>query len=263
MQPMLPFLLGTQKHPMSNRVADSQKCVRTVDIEDVGDNRHLTFFEMLGNWSFGDYFKQDSITWSFEFLTDKKWLGLDPNRIYVTVYKGNGTDVPPDLESIKIWQDCFESVGIKADIGDEPDFSKLDKAKDFKLTRITKKSAKENWWDLPIYGPCGGDTEIFYLLDEYKVDFFEKNLLDLEVSELEDIYENKLIEIWNNVFIEYKGQRKSRDSEPENLQKLDSQSVDTGMGMERILAIINGYDTVYKTDLFVTILDVIDKYSKS
>jgi alanyl-tRNA synthetase len=262
MQPMLPYLLGLSEHPKGKKIVDSQKCIRTVDIDEVGDNRHCTFFEMLGNWSLGDYFKEESIKWSFEFLTSKNWLGLDPKRIFVTVYKGN-KEVPADLESIEIWKEEFSKVGIEPTVGEEVDFSSLNSSKDFKLTRITQKSAKENWWDLPQYGPCGGDTEIFYVLDDVVLDFETSILPNLSLKELEDFYENKIIEIWNNVFMEYEGIRKSRDEEPSNLKPLKNKNVDTGMGFERILAVINQKTDVYETDVFVPILEVIQKYSNS
>jgi tRNA synthetases class II (A) len=126
MYPLVPYLMG-QKHPAGVRLADSQKVIRTVDIDEVGDNRHLSFFEMLGSWSLGDYSKTDSITWGFEFLTDPMWLGLDPRRLFVTVYKGFG-DVGPDIEAIETWQKCFASVGITADVGVEYDFKTGQKA---------------------------------------------------------------------------------------------------------------------------------------
>lgn len=261
MQPMLPYLLGLVEHPKGKRIADSQKCVRTVDIDEVGDNRHLTFFEMLGNWSLGDYFKKESIEWSFEFLTSPKWLNLDPKRIFVTVYKGN-EEVPEDVESIAIWKEVFIKAGVNPTIGNEVDFSKLNSSKDFELTRITKKRAKENWWDLPQYGPCGADTEIFYVLDDVPSDFKTSVLPNLSVNELEDFYENKIVEIWNNVFMEYEGQRESREAEPSNLKLLKNKNVDTGMGFERILAVLNGQTNVYQTDVFTPILDVIKKHSQ-
>src|SRR5687768_4769552 len=128
MHPLVPYLQG-QPHPGGKRLADSQKCVRTDDIEEVGDNRHLTFFEMLGNWSLGDYFKQEAISWSFEFLTSKDWLSIDPKKIYVSVFEGDA-DAPQDDESIAIWQGLFESVGIAAELGD----------------RIRAYPKKKNWW---------------------------------------------------------------------------------------------------------------------
>ncbi|MFZ2299649.1 MAG: alanine--tRNA ligase-related protein, partial [Candidatus Moraniibacteriota bacterium] len=137
MQPLAPYLLG-KPHPMGKRIADVQKCVRTGDIDDVGDDTHLTFFEMLGNWSLGDYFKQESIALSWEFLTSKEWLGLDPAMISVTVFSGDN-NAPRDEESAEIW----ESVGMPVE-------------------KIAYLPAEDNWWEAGPTGPCGPDTEIFY-----------------------------------------------------------------------------------------------------
>ena len=158
MQPLVPYLSGNP-HPMGRRLANAQKCLRTDDIEEVGDNRHLTFFEMLGNWSLGDYFKQEAITWAFEFLTDKKWLGLDPKKIYVTVFEGDA-DAARDEESIGIWQSLYEVQGVAAEIGvanqDEP-------AQGANGPRIYAYPKKKNWWPgATMKGLCGPDTEIFY-----------------------------------------------------------------------------------------------------
>lgn len=147
MQPLVPYLLG-ERHPNGKRLADVQKCVRTGDIDDVGDDTHLTFFEMLGNWSLGDYFKADSIAWSWEFLTDPKWLGLDPRMISVTVFEGD-ENAPLDEESIAIWKDVWTKNGL--DFGDE---------------RIARLPAEDNWWAAGPTGPCGPDTEIFYYMGE-------------------------------------------------------------------------------------------------
>jgi len=147
MQPLVPYLLG-QKHPMGNRLVNVQKCVRTVDLDEVGDNRHLTFFEMLGNWSLGDYFKEDAIKWSYEFLTsEEEGLGLDKNRLYVTVFEGD-KNASRDEEAEKIWQKYIPQ------------------------NRIYFLPAKNNWWSAGDNGPCGPDTEIFY-------DINEKSLGDL------------------------------------------------------------------------------------
>ena len=116
MHPLVPYLIG-EKHPMGNRLANAQKCLRTDDIDDVGDNRHLTFFEMMGNWSLGDYFKPEAISWSFEFLTSKNWLGIDPGRLFITVFQGD-EDAPRDEESVGIWQSLFEIAGFAAEEGD-------------------------------------------------------------------------------------------------------------------------------------------------
>jgi alanyl-tRNA synthetase len=141
MQPLVPYLLG-EKHPMGTRLADVQKCVRTGDIDDVGDNRHCTFFEMLGNWSLGDYFKQGSIEMSWEFLTSLDWLGIKPEMLAVTVFAGD-ENAPRDDESAAIWQ----SLGMPS-------------------ARISYLPAEDNWWAAGPTGPCGPDTEIFYWIGE-------------------------------------------------------------------------------------------------
>lgn len=166
MQPLVPYLLG-KPHPMGKRIADVQKCVRTGDIDDVGDDTHLTFFEMLGNWSLGDYFKKDSITWSWEFLTDPKWLGLDPKMLSVTVFEGDN-NAPRDEESADIWK----SLGV-------PD------------ERIAYLPAEDNWWAAGPTGPCGPDTEIFYWVGEG------------EPQGNKGTHSKQWMEIWNNVFMQY------------------------------------------------------------
>ena len=158
MHPLVPYLLG-EPHPSGKRLASAQKCLRTDDIEEVGDNRHLTFFEMLGNWSLGDYFKRESLEWAFEFLTDEKQLNIDPKKIYVTVFEGD-EDAPQDSESIAIWQALFEVKGMAAEMGEAN--------KDLPATgengaRIYAYPKKKNWWGpAGQTGPCGPDTEIFY-----------------------------------------------------------------------------------------------------
>lgn len=220
MQPLVPYLLG-QKHSMGERLVDVQKCVRTGDIEEVGDNRHLTFFEMLGNWSLGDYFKEESIKWSFEFLTDKEdGLGLDHKRLYVTIFEGN-TDAPFDKEAQDIWQKYIPK------------------------DRIYSLPAKNNWWSAGDNGPCGPDTEIFY-------DINEKAIGDMSHDEfIEADNSGKVIEIWNNVFMEYE------KADGKVVGKLAKHNVDTGMGLERIVMVKQGVGTVFDTDLFTPILDKI------
>ncbi|MFZ3232757.1 MAG: alanine--tRNA ligase-related protein, partial [Patescibacteria group bacterium] len=166
MQPLVPYLLG-EPHPMGKRIADVQKCVRTGDIDDVGDDTHLTFFEMLGNWSLGDYFKNESIAWSWEFLTDKRWLGLDPKMISVTVFEGD-ENAPRDEESAAIWK----SLGMPVD-------------------RIAYLPAEDNWWAAGPTGPCGPDTEIFYWVGEG------------EPQGNKGTHSKQWMEIWNNVFMQY------------------------------------------------------------
>jgi alanyl-tRNA synthetase len=265
MYPLVPYLMG-EDHPEGNRLADSQKVIRTVDIDEVGDNRHLSFFEMLGSWSLGDYSKEDSINWGFEFLTSKDWLGLDPKRLFVTVYKGYG-DVGEDSESIAAWTKCFQSVGITADVGDEFDFKNSQKATgDSKyIYRITKKSGADNWWGLPYLGPCGPCSEIYYLLDKNDIDF-EPQFDTMDLSAIEDFVENQIVEIWNHVFMEYQGEWGDLElgenpNEPKNLTPLKTKNVDTGMGFERLLMILQNVDTVQETDVLRPIADVAKKYS--
>ncbi len=213
MQPLVPYLLG-QKHPMGTRLCDAQKCVRTGDIDEVGDNRHLTFFEMLGNWSLGDYFKEDAIAWSFEFLTNKETgLGLDVNRIYVTVFEGD-ENAPRDNEAYEIWKKYLSE------------------------NRIYFLPAKNNWWSAGENGPCGPDTEIFYDTNEIALG----DMTHDEFVKADD--EGRVIEIWNNVFMEYE------KKEGKVIGKLAQHNVDTGMGLERITMVCQGVKTVFDTDLF-------------
>jgi alanyl-tRNA synthetase len=213
MQPMVPYLLG-EPHPKGKRIANSQKCVRTNDIEEVGDDTHLTFFEMLGNWSLGDFFKEESIAWSYEFLTSSDWLALDSKYIAVTVFEGD-EDAPRDEEAADIWK----KVGMP-----EQRISYLDKA--------------ENWWAAGDTGPCGPDSEIFYWVGEWEP------TAESNVAHDEDNW----MEIWNNVFMEY-----IRDTEG-NLSALPNKNIDTGMWLERITATLNGVKTVYETDAFSDVL---------
>ncbi len=212
MQPLVPYLLG-EKHPMGTRLADVQKCVRTGDIEDVGDDTHHTFFEMLGNWSLGDYFKEESIKWSWEFLTSLDWLGLDPRMISVTVFEGD-ENAPRDEESADIW----ENIGMPRD-------------------RIAYLPAEDNWWAAGPTGPCGPDTEIFYWVGEG------------EPQGNKWTHSKEWMEIWNNVFMQF---NKKTDG---TLELLPAKNVDTGMGLERTLAVINGQKTTYDTDLFINTLE--------
>ncbi len=166
MQPLVPYLLG-KPHPMGKRIVDVQKCVRTGDIDDVGDDTHLTFFEMLGNWSLGDYFKRESIQWSWEFLTDTKWLGLSPNMLSVTVFEGD-QNAPRDDESAEIWR----TLGVPEE-------------------RIAYLPAEDNWWAAGPTGPCGPDTEIFYWVGTG------------EPQGNKGSHPKEWMEIWNNVFMQY------------------------------------------------------------
>jgi alanyl-tRNA synthetase len=236
MHPLVPYLLG-EKHPEGKRLVNVQKCVRTNDIDDVGDSTHNTFFEMLGNWSLGDYFKQDSIRWSWEFLTDKKWLGINPQKIKVTVFEGDD-DAPRDEESIKIWQECFKKNRINAEVYDQ-------EKKNNESAVIFPLPKKDNWWNSPgETGPCGPDTEIF--IDLGRSVNFEKcpNGDDCKPG----CNCGRYVEIWNNVFMEYNKTAKGR------YVPLEQKNVDTGMGTERTLAVLNGFDNVYETDVFAPIV---------
>jgi len=239
MQPLIPYLLGT-KHPDGTRLVDVQKCVRTGDIDDVGDNRHLTFFEMMGNWSLGDYFKKEAIEWSLDFLTNgddedegNKGLGLLPERLYVTVFKGED-GIPRDEESIVFWKDNFKKFNIDAEVALEDEIIK-DKIK------IIPLGKDDNFWIAGQTGPCGGDTEMFYDTrpEEGKV---EGKFADLVKS-------GRIIEIWNNVFMEF---NKTREGKYEKLAK---PNVDTGMGLERTTVVMQGKSTVFDTDIFEEILN--------
>ncbi len=224
MQPLVPYLLG-QKHPMGVRLANVQKCVRTQDIDEVGDKTHDTFFEMLGNWSLGDYFKEDAIKWSYELLTSKEGFGLDPKRLYITVFEGND-DAPKDTESFEIWK----KVGI-------PEH------------RIYFMPAKSNWWSAGDNGPCGPDTEMFY-------DLTEDGLGDLTKEEYKKAdTEQKVVEIWNDVFMEYE----KKDGKV--IGKLKNKNVDTGAGLERLSMVLQQKDNIFETDLFAGIMSKIKEFA--
>lgn len=226
MHPLIPYLLG-EKHPEGKRIANVQKCIRTTDIDEVGDDTHLTMFEMLGNWSLGDYFKDESISWSFEFLTSKKWLGVDPKKLYVSVYQGD-PQVPKDEESIRLWQREFKKAGIIAKEGE----------------RILSLGKDENWWEQGGVqtGPAGPDTEIYYYLGEKANPKF-------------DVDDNEFIEIWNNVFMAY---RKQEDGSYIDLKQ---KNVDTGMGLERMAAVMQKVNNVFETDLLKQIVLSVERYA--
>jgi len=208
MHPLVPYLLG-EKHPQGHRLVNYQKCLRTDDIEEVGDDTHLTFFEMLGNWSLGDYFKKEAIEWSFEFLTSPAWLGLPLDRLAVSVFAGDN-DAPKDEESAKIWQ----GLGVPPE-------------------RIAYLDKKANWWGpAGQTGPCGPDTEMFYWTG------------DGQAPEKFDSTDARWMEIWNDVFMQYE---KKADS---SFVPLQQKNVDTGMGLERITAIMENKKSLYETELF-------------
>ncbi len=221
MHPLVPYLMG-EPHPAGNRLTDSQKCVRTGDIDEVGDASHLTFFEMLGNWSLGDYFKQESIRYSFEFLTDPKYLGIDPAELSVTVFEGD-EDCPKDEESAQIWQE----LGISPE-------------------RIFFLPKEDNWWGpAGETGPCGPDTEIF--VDTQK----ESCGKDCKPG----CHCGKYFEIWNNVFMQY---YKDKDG---SFSPLKRKCVDTGMGVERTVAMLQGKKSVYDIEVFTPIIKAIEDLS--
>ena len=239
MQPLVPYLLGA-KHPAGTRLVDVQKCVRTIDIDDVGDNRHCTFFEMMGNWSLGDYFKKESIAWSLEFLTSKEeGLGLDVDRLYVTVFKGED-GIPRDDDSIKFWKENFAKHNIAAEVAGEDEMMQGN-------VKIFPLGKDDNFWIAGATGPCGGDTEFFY--DVRGGEKAEGKFQDLVKS-------GRIVEIWNNVFMEF---NKTTDGKYE---KLPRPNVDTGMGLERTTLVMQGKDNVFETDIFEPIISYIKLNSK-
>lgn len=224
MQPLIPYLLG-EPHPAGKRVASSQKCLRTVDIDDVGDNTHNTFFEMLGNWSLGDYFKEEAIKWSFEFLTSKEdGLGLDPNRLYITVFEGDD-NAPRDEEAYEIWQKYMPKE------------------------RIYFMGAENNWWDAGENGPCGPDTEMFYDVTPNRLGVLTKEQFMSADGKRE------VVEIWNDVFMEYE----KKDGKV--IGKLKNKNVDTGAGLERLAIMLQGKNNVYETDIFTPLMEQIKSLS--
>jgi alanyl-tRNA synthetase len=217
MHPLVPYLLG-EAHPAGRRLASVQKCVRTGDIEEVGDLVHLTFFEMLGNWSLGDYFKKEAINWSYEFLTAPKWLGLDKNKLAISVFVGDA-DAPFDQESYDEW--------IKLGVAPE---------------RIAKLGKDDNWWGpAGQTGPCGPDTEMFYWAGEGAA------------PEIFNLKDKHWLEIWNDVFMAY---QKNSDG---SFSELKQKNVDTGMGLERTLCVVNNISDLYQTDLFLPLIEKIEK----
>lgn len=230
MQPLVPYLLG-ETHPAGKRLANSQKCVRTNDIDEVGDNTHLTFFEMLGNWSLGDYWKKESINWSYELLTSKtEGFGLDPQRLYVTCFEGD-SNAPIDTESAEIWKEIFGKNGVTGE-------------------RIYFRPKEKNWWSAGENGPCGPDTEMFYDLTGE----LDKGMSLDEYLKADD--EQKVVEIWNNVFMQYL----AKDGKV--VGELPNKNVDTGSGFERMVAVIQGKKSVFETDIFIPIIEKIQSLSE-
>jgi alanyl-tRNA synthetase len=228
MQPLVPYLLG-ETHPAGQRLMNVQKCFRTDDIDRVGNATHLTFFEMLGNWSLGNYFKEEMIPWSWEFLTHKQWLGINPERLYVTVFQGD-SEIAKDELSIRLWQEQFAQAGIHAQEGE----------------RILPLSHEDNWWG-PVgqTGPCGPDTEMFF--DTYQPPCSPPCQPGCNCG--------KYVEIWNNVFMEF---NKLADG---SYERLTQKNVDTGMGMARTLAALNGLDSVFEIDTLKPLVEKVTSLS--
>jgi len=226
MQPLVPYLLG-KKHPLGKRLVNTQKVIRTKDIEGVGDTTHHTFFEMLGNWSLGDYWKKEAIEMSYEFLTSKKGLGLKKGKLAVTIFAGEENAISADFDSIKIW----ENLGING---------------------ITPLGRKDNWWGpAGLTGPCGPDTEMFYWRPKKPVPKkFNPNYSTLATEGREWDKKKKdwgkeshnWVEIWNDVFMEYNKTEKGK------YEPLKQKNVDTGMGVERTVAILKGLEDNVETN---------------
>ena len=251
MQPMVPYLLG-EKHPEGTRLVNSQKAFRSEDIEEVGDNRHNTFFEMLGNWSLGDYFKKEQIEWIFEFLTQS--INIDPQKLYITVFRGNESiGVSKDIEAVNIWKQVFKKIGIDAK---DINLSEINGMQD---GRIFYYDEKKNWWSraglpdkMPIGEPGGPDSEIFYDLG-----------IDLKHHENSEFVNKpchvncdcgRFIEIGNNVFMAYKKTDKG-------FVELAQKNIDFGGGLERITMAVQGKTNVFETDLFTNIIKKIEELS--
>ena len=252
MQPLLPYLLG-EKHPKGVRLTDSQTCLRAQDIDDVGDNRHTTFFEMLGNWSLGDYFKEQQIRQFFEFLTDV--VGLDPSKIYVSCFIGNEKyNIPRDDESAEIWRKVFAEKGIDAKIVELDTAENGDKL-GLQGGRIFFYNDKENWWSrgggldsTPIGDPCGPDSEVFY-------DFGEENH-DASFGEAHPASDSgRFMEIGNQVFMQY------RRMEDGSFEPLEKKNVDFGGGLERIAAAKINNPDVFQISLMKPIIEKLEEIS--
>ncbi|MFA6273306.1 MAG: alanine--tRNA ligase-related protein [Candidatus Paceibacterota bacterium] len=224
MQPLVPYLMG-KPHPLGKCLVNIQKCLRTVDIDEVGDATHATFFEMLGNWSLGDYFKEEAIKWSFELLTDKtEGFGLDPQRLYITIFEGDENS-PKDAEAFEIWKKYLPE------------------------NRIYFLGAKSNWWEVGDNGPCGPDTEMFY-------DVTEGGLGDLTKEKfLQADEKRQVVEIWNDVFMEYE------KFAGKVVGKLPQKNVDTGAGLERLAMVLQNVDNIYETDIFLPLMTEAKKFT--
>lgn len=255
MQPLVPYLLG-EEHPAGKRLVDVQNCLRTQDIEEVGDNRHTTFFRMLGNWSLGDYFKEDQINWFWTYLTDKKTgLGLEPQKLYVTVFIGDPKNkIPQDTKAAEIWKKLFKKAGIDAreiEIGDQKTGAKLG----MQNGRIFYYNATKNWWsragvpeNMPAGEPGGPDTEVFFDFGTPHDSKYGKNCHP-------NCDCGRFLEIGNSVFMQY---LKKPDG---SFQELPQKNVDFGGGLERLAAAANNDQDIFKTDLYSEIIAQIEEVS--
>lgn len=253
MQPMIPYLLG-EPHPKGQRIVDSQTCLRAQDIEDIGDNRHTTFFEMLGNWSMGDYFKADQIPWMFEFLTDV--VGLDPSKLYITCYSGNAEfNIPQDTEAAEIWAGLFAAKGLShdmANIGSEAE-GYTRGIKDGE--RIFFYDGSKNWWSrngdeahTPVGDPCGPDSEMFYLFDTpHDASYGERCHPNCDCG--------RFMEVGNNVFMAYKKVAEG------TFEPLEKPNIDHGSGLERIAAAKLNNPDVFKISLMWPIIEKLQDLS--
>lgn len=254
MQQFVPYLLG-EKHPLGNRVFNIQPCLRSQDIEEVGDNRHTTFFEMIGNWSFGDYFKKEQLPWLFEFLTNTETgLGLDPEKLYITTFSGS-KEIEADTDSVALWKEIFKGIGMEAkdvQMGSEENAAKLG----MQGARIFAYDAKKNWWsragvpdNMPAGEPGGPDSEIFYEFTnvEHNTAFGEHCHPNCDCG--------RFIEIGNSVFMQYKR------NEDGSFSELPKPNVDFGGGLERQLAAVTNNNDVFLTDLFQPIIEKIELVS--
>lgn len=249
MQPMVPYLLG-EKHPEGTRLADSQKCFRTEDIEEVGDSRHNTFFEMLGNWSLGDYFKKEQLTWLFEFLT--KEIGIDADKLYVSVFRGNKTiGIEKDQEAVDIWKKLFKEAGIEAR---DVDFSE---EKGLRDGRIFYYGEEKNWWsrsgapaNMPAGEPGGPDSEVFYDTGKgaHEVSKFKDRPCHINCDC------GRFIEIGNSVFMAYQ-------KTDQGFIELEQKNIDFGGGLERIVMAAQGKNNIFQTDLFSGLIARIEELS--
>ncbi|OGM98051.1 MAG: hypothetical protein A2915_01340 [Candidatus Yanofskybacteria bacterium RIFCSPLOWO2_01_FULL_41_34] len=247
MQPMIPYLLG-EIHPEGKRIANSQKCFRAQDIEEVGDNRHTTFFEMLGNWSFGDYWKKEQLNWIFDFLVNE--AKINPQNLYITVFAGNN-QIPRDTESVQIWKELFKKVDIEA-----VDLENAEQ-EGMRNGRIFYYSDKKNWWSLSgtpeemaVGQPGGPDSEMFYDFGNTEQHDFEKYGPACHVN----CDCGRYLEIGNNVFMEYQKQANG------SFKPLPQKNIDFGGGLERITAASQNQSDIFSTDFFETIMEAVKKH---